>query len=741
MDGWETFIDTVFWWLLKDFLRGDDNMGLMSPEKMIVAKVVSHKDLERKVLLALEEFGFFEFMDVRRQAGLIEVKRTREEETVFIALERLDKIITSLGLDPLRRKGMPLAVDDTLLHNSLELVSEVIKAVESEILEIDTQLMVAKTEFERQRGIRDVAISLKPLGIDPSFIGRTEYTYTTAGLVPSGRRDELEWSLKEVTEGAFTLNSLRLKSGAYAAVLTVPLDMMDATERILSALEFEAFRIPEGESGSPEEIVESSEKRMLELEDEIARLERRKENITLEWGFRILAAWETLNVEKQRIEIKSYIVYTDQSIKMWGWIPERKEAELEPVLRNRVGVALEVTFDKPDFAEHEAPTYISNPSFMKPTEDVVKSFGIPSRHDLDPTKIMWLTFPLIFGLVFADVGQGFLIILIGLLALRAKRKCQDWGTILGYVQNGAEGLIMMGIFATIGGFLFGSFFGAEGVIEPLWHVFAHTIHGEPNPYREAHMLKLSVEIGAIHISLGILLNLYNQIKHKNIKKSLAAGSYLVLYLGFITLLFGVSYNNISEWFSTSGNIYLWIPIAGIGYGTGNNGIYPALPIPPLIFSVLAFIVPLAIMGISSAMAGMDGIVEFMEHGIGMVSHTVSYARIFALNTVHVILSMVFFDLLKDVPLLLIPFPELHLFGVEIIPHGAVLPLLPAIIGSILVGILEGLLGFMHTLRLHYVEWFSKFYHAGGIDFKPFRAKRFHTMQILTTTAQPSYVAQ
>ena len=191
----------------------------MSPEKMIVAKVVSHKDLERKVILGLEEFGFFEFIDVRRQAGLVEVKRTREEETVFTALERLDKIVTTLNLDPTRRRGKRVEVDDRTLTGSLELVSQVITSVEPEVLEIDAQMMVAKSEVERQKGIRDVAMSLEPLGIDPSLIGTTEFTFTTAGLVPSGRQDELEWSLKEVTEGAYTLNVLQLKSGSYATML------------------------------------------------------------------------------------------------------------------------------------------------------------------------------------------------------------------------------------------------------------------------------------------------------------------------------------------------------------------------------------------------------------------------------------------------------------------------------------------------------------------------------------------
>lgn len=730
-------------------------MGLISPEKMIVAKVVSHRDFERQVLLAIEEFGAFEFMDVRRQAGLIDVKKTREEETVYTALDRFDKLVESLDLDPLRSVGHVLEVDDSSLATSMEMVSDVLTSVESEVLELDTNLMIARTELERQRGIKDVANSLTPLGVDPSLIGETDFTFTTAGLVPAGRSEELEWSLQEVTEGAFTINTLRLKKGTCPTVITVPIEMKDAVERILSALEFEVFPIPEGESGTPEQIVEKAESQIESLSEEIDRLEQRKLTLTKEWGFKILAAWEILQVEKQRIEIKSQIVYTDQSIKVWGWIPEKRESELEPILREKVGSALEVSFDKPDFAEHEAPTYISNPEIMKPTEDVVKAFGIPSRHDLDPTKIMWLSFPLIFGLVFADIGQGLLLMIIGLAARRAKKKGQDWGAIMGYIQNGAEGLIMMGIFAIIGGFLFGSFFGAETVFEPLWPTFAHMIddgHGHmiTNPYRATHMLKLSIEVGAIHIMLGIILNIYNKYKHREMSDFIVGISYLWLYYGFVNLLFGVSYNSVSDWFSAEGSINLWVPIAGIGYGIGNNGVYPTLPVAPLIFSIVAFIVPMIIMALASFKGGMDGVVLFLENAIGMISHTVSYARIFALNTVHIILSSVFFSLIPAI--VYIPFPELSIGGLELIPHEvhsadalapayAHLPLLGAIIGTFIVGILEGLLAFMHTLRLHFVEWFSKFYHAGGVEFKPFVAKRIHTTIIKTEIAQSSYAVQ
>lgn len=711
-------------------------MGLgMSPSKMLVAKVVSHRDLERKFILALEEFGFLEFIDVRQQAGIIDVKKTRDEETVFVASERILTIIESLDIDPIRGASTRAEVDTATLESALAYVSHVITSVEPEILEIDKDLATAGFELARQKGIRDVAISLEPLGLHLDRLGVSEYTVTIAGKIETGRVSKLEWSLNEVSEGAYVMNALTLKKRKHSVVsVSIPLELKDAVERIFTAIGFESFRIPEGSTGEPEEIAQSASERILQLEAELARHHTRKESITSDWKPRILAAWETLEIEKARIDAKRFLVFTDSSIKAWGWVPAGKENELENILKEKVGSAFELKFDEPDFAEHDSPTYLDNPTVMKPTEDVVSAYGVPSKHDLDPTKIMFFSFPLIFGLVFADVGQGFLILLIGIAALRATKKGDDWGQIMGYIQNGGHGLIMMGIFAILGGFLFGSFFGSETVITPLWPIFSHYLdNGEVNPYRAAHMLKLSIEVGVIQISLGIILSIYNKLKHKKFDEAFIAVSYLWMYLGFVNLLFGVSYNNINAWFNGTGTLNLWLPLVGIGYGVGDNGVYPTLPISPMIFTILGLVVPLVLMMLFSFKGGMDGAVHFLESALGMISHTVSYARIFALNTVHVILSGVFFTLPG---LITIPFSPIAIGELVIIPetfnhHGTIitpgLPILGAVIGTFIVGILEGLLAFMHTLRLHFVEWFSKFFHAGGIAFAPFSATRAHTI--------------
>ncbi|MHA1771830.1 MAG: V-type ATP synthase subunit I [Candidatus Thorarchaeota archaeon] len=720
-------------------------MGLsMSPAKMVIAKIVTHKDFEREVLLSLEEFGLLEFIDIRQQTGVFEIPPSSGEEAALNLLDRLTHIASSLGLDVTRRIGQFVDVDDQTLDNTLKQANDVLKAIEAETLDISRDTAVAQLELQKQVNLRDVALSLEPLGLSLDLIGATDFTYTTAGVVPLENLSKLEWSIKEVTEGSYAMRSVAGGKSRSIVSLTVPVDLKPGVDRILSALGFEQFTLPEDSEGRPEAIIAEAEANIAKLEATLAQLEARRKLLAKEWGPRVLVAWELMEIERHRIEIKNYMFFTEQALKLWGYVPAKDAHRLEEILRRRIGTPLEITFEDPDFVEADSPTYLRNPSFMKPTEDVVGSYGIPSKHDLDPTKIMWLTFPLIFGLIFADVGQGFLILLIGIFAWRADKKGQDWGSTLGYVQKGAFGLITLGIFAMFGGFLFGSFFGAETVIEPIWPIFAHTLpNGEPNLFRATHMLKLSIEVGVLQMSMGILLNLYNSLKHRDYREATVALSYIWLYLGFVNLLFGVSSNSITNWFASSGYVNLWVPLLGIGYGSGNNGIYPTLPISPLIFSTLCFIIPFILLAVSSLKGGMDGFVEFLEYAIGMISHTVSYARIFALNAVHMILSGLFFQLLP--PLVVIPMPHVVLFGFELIPehimeHGHLvqpyLPLLGAIVGTLVVGFLEGLAAFMHSLRLHFVEWFSKFYHAGGTLFQPYRITRLFTRPIHEVAAMP-----
>jgi len=163
-------------------------MGLnMSPVKMLVAKVATRLDLERQLIVSLEEFSLFEPIDIRQQVGYIEIRKSREEESVFVILDQLTEMINSLGLNVSRHIGQRVPVDDGELSDSILHAREVVMAVRSEVLEIDKQITLTKQEL-------DVSLSLKLLGVDLSEIGSTDYTFTSAGLIPTSSVSKLKWS-------------------------------------------------------------------------------------------------------------------------------------------------------------------------------------------------------------------------------------------------------------------------------------------------------------------------------------------------------------------------------------------------------------------------------------------------------------------------------------------------------------------------------------------------------------------
>jgi V/A-type H+-transporting ATPase subunit I len=285
--------------------------------------------------------------------------------------------------------------------------------------------------------------------------------------------------------------------------------------------------------------------------------------------------------------------------------------------------------------------------------------------------------------MFADVGQGLIFIILGAILTFFKRKIklEEMGDIQRYAFTSSELFILLGISAIFFGFLFGEFFGPSGVIHPMsLGKFGPFYLGGFEPTQEPmKMLRFAMFVGVVHLSLGIMLRVLNEVKKHHYKHIPVSICWLWLLLGglFMWAYWG-GISSISKWFSEG--------ILMLG----------GLVILPLILMII-----------------FTGIVEGFMEGIGFgvevfaetLSHTLSYCRLMALGLVHSVLNNLF----------------LVLGGVE---HG-IFPLssIPLIaIGTILVMTVEGLIVFVHSLRLHWIEWFSKFYSGEGMPFKPFTYK-------------------
>ncbi|WGM89708.1 MAG: V-type ATPase 116kDa subunit family protein [Candidatus Bathyarchaeum tardum] len=396
----------------------------------------------------------------------------------------------------------------------------------------------------------------------------------------------------------------------------------------------------------------------------------------------LLIMLNVVEEEKRITKEKEKFVRSSKIVFFEAWVPNSFETHAV----NRIKEASEgncMIYDEFPNVDEKYPIIPKKcPSYMQAFGKLECAYGLPGSGDIDPLKIFAITFPILFGIMFADVGQGAIFVLLGiaLTFLRKKGKVQSQNDIINYLLISGEMLVYIGVSAIFFGFIFGEFFGPSGLIHPitLARIGPFQIGGFEPTQEPMKMLRFAILVGTIHISIGLVLRLINEINHKHYKFAPIPVCWIWLIFGslFMWAYYG-GISNISLWFS-EGMVML-----------GGLMILPLMLI--FVFSALA----------EGLMVGVGFTVEVFAETL---SHAMSYSRLMALGLIHSAMNYLF----------------LVLGGVE---HG-VFPLtsIPLIaIGTILVMIIEGLVVFVHTLRLHWVEWFSTFHSGEGIPFKPFES--------------------
>ncbi|MHA1620096.1 MAG: V-type ATP synthase subunit I [Promethearchaeota archaeon] len=321
--------------------------------------------------------------------------------------------------------------------------------------------------------------------------------------------------------------------------------------------------------------------------------------------------------------------------------------------------------------EIQVPSLIEPAKIFKPFRLLVSLYGTPNYREMDPTPIVALTYPILFGLMFGDVGHGLVLILAGMLLIIKNRHKKDSGA-----YDGGFLLVWLGVAAAFVGVLYGEYFGYP--IFPA--LFTHPLHDVGT------ILKFAILIGVIHITVGWAISAVNHIQ--NGKKYLA----LVDSFMKIAILLGGTYMVFVHRFVFE----LWLaPDPLLGFPAINLVIFPTLG--------LMFGKPIGrILGISylkkHSMGELVGeqAVEVGETFLSILSNVASYSRILALTMAHLGLMLIITDLIGSA--------EMHWIFTSIF----------LVLGNIFVIVLEAFLAAIHALRLTFYEFFNKFYAADGV---------------------------
>lgn len=435
----------------------------------------------------------------------------------------------------------------------------------------------------------------------------------------------------------------------------------DAEEALqkLHKMGFERLELKDYEE-TPNERIRKLNTQLGKVREDISKERKRLADLWETEYLTLDAIVEDLDIILDRCKAYGAVGHGYSMAKLETWVPEKNWEKFHSLAKRKFS-AYHIEAEE----REDAPTLLENPQPVKAFEQITTLYGLPKYGKVDPTPLLAISFALFFGFMLTDAVYGVVLSLIGLLLVvgigKHDESAKNFGTIV----------VVSGLFTAVLGAVFGSWMGSlltEMFNIPFWI----------DPMKEATtVLVISLAIGLLHIMTGYIIGIINALKSKDFVGAARPGGVMLLFLGGLLIFIGSMF--LGAWLQT-------VALACIGLSVVGNFIFA--------FKQNG--------GIMSALSIFDY--------TGFLGDWFSYARLMslALGTAGIALAVNFMaGMVNDM-----------------------IPIVGSVVAIILIvgghgfnlGI-NALGSFVHSLRLHFLEFFSKFYDAGGVAYRPFYAQR------------------
>ncbi len=483
------------------------------------------------------------------------------------------------------------------------------------------------------------------------------------------------------------------KEGNFLVVFVQKKDLAE-TEKVLADADFQSVTIP-NETGSVKAAIDKYTAEMGQQKAALDAANAKISELKTKYADLLAACDEVLSGDVERAEAPLRFATTEEAFVIDGWVPADHIEPITAGLTQATGGRAYVTVDDEDVVDAtEIPVEYNNPSFAKPTELFMDVYARPRYNELDPTLILAVMFPIFFGVIVGDVGYGIIFLILSLLVRKMAM----------FKGEGGRNLIKILIGSSISTIFFGLIYSeCLGYALP-WHALVFQRHLAIGADAAAHasgpdaipMLIISVWIGIAYITVGRIFGMINhhRMDHPGPHRSKA----VMAQFGWILILWGLL-----------AMIWSFFPIPMMLDLTQTPMIVSGLNVGALAGLVLLII--------GCVFLARENILDLMEIPT-IISHGLSFCRLTAVGLSSVAIAMVV-NYLSFGMFITPALENLDAVGVIMIIVGVLI----FICGHALnVGL--GLLGGgLHSIRLHYVEFFTKFYVGGGIKYNPFGLKR------------------
>jgi len=617
----------------------------------------------RRVSIAVEKRFYHTVYSALGRAGIIHLSPPQGGETVMPGEVReeearireiflgIDSALRALHVEPGESSGrrVDIAADWSFVSQTRDAIDRV-------------ERLRSRISEARERATRSIAYRevLDRMGIDSAVFQRARLVRIVFGTV-----EDTEWDLPD--RKRFEISS----AGNYVCGVALPPDLTD----LLAFLKKYGFTDHSGE------IVDASsdvlKRRVDTLTTRLATLDRYMDTVRDRAGEALAEMYGAYREYGDIFAAMKMSFFSSKVLFITGWMDEKDREQLFGILRRICNDRFIAVLS--DRRDPGAPVRLTNSRLLKPFELLVKTMGVPGNKEIDPTPLTAVTFVIMFGLMFGDLGQGLVIAMGGLIMRRIEKKRGDLESSL-YQAGGI--LFACGLSAAFCGILYGSIFSNEHLIPALLFHPTENIMG---------LFSITILMGALFIGIGFLVNVINNIAGGDYAEAFLEKhglAILVLYAAIILL--AVRYS-----------------VTGKGAAPWMVGLFIILPL--LIFSLRGVLGPILFQSPrphSVVEYIIETCVEILEIGLSMLANTISFIRVGAFALSHAGLSIVTYTLAGMVD------PAIRSPGAIAI----------IIAGNIFITGFEGLICIIQSMRLEYYEFFSKFFRGDGVGFAPFTLK-------------------
>lgn len=441
----------------------------------------------------------------------------------------------------------------------------------------------------------------------------------------------------------------------------IPRKLAETADALMASFSFERIRISDRVQGTPEaaSLFLSDEK--IRLQSECSSLESEVKALLFREKDNLLSRYAYAKYMHDTYDIRRYSAHTQKSFYTMGWV----NADDVEEFTDRLDLVEEISYTIDDPAGlpgiFTPPSRLKSFPLFKPFQEFIRIYGLPNYTETDPTPFLAITYPLLFGIMFGDVGQGLVLFIASLLYWKLKKNPL------------APAITIASVSSIIFGFVYGSVFGNEEILGFGFHALKTSANTNK-------MLLLAVALGILLMSVGMGINVANGIRQKNVMKAVFDSHGIAGFIFYWSVLIAV--------------ILLFL--------SGKNILTP-------IYIIVLIVVPLLLIFLREPLTAfvrknkwaeqkkgdyfLTSLFELVEVVISFLSNTISFIRVGAFALSHAGMMMVVYTLSRS--------------------FGNSDNIVVIIIGNLFVMALEGLIVGIQVLRLEFYELFGKFYAGNG----------------------------